>query len=204
MAREPRAPPALEPTAVSRRASAQPWSCSVSGSFRSATAIRGEPHAPSRVPRPRRSCGVTLTVETIRAGVGWPLTNVRRARAHAHDAGRLALQKEVEAALDDDSLWGRVAHVHVKDFDETHRDGNEPGTTSSRAKARSTSRPCSKPWGAAGIRRSRSRFPRSRPKLGGESRLQQLKPGSQAARGRSRLKSRHEVDRMRDHRPGVP
>jgi hypothetical protein len=96
-------------------------------------------------------CGVTLTVETIRAGVGWPLTNIRAPGHTTHDAGRLALQNEVEASLDDDTLWSRVAPVHVKDFDETLRDGNEPGTPSSRAKAGSTSRPCSKPCDAAGI-----------------------------------------------------
>ena len=97
------------------------------------------------------ACGVTLTVETIRAGVGSPLTNVCRAREHGSRCRATSASKRGRGGVRRRRLWGRVAHVNVKDFDETHRDGNEPGTPSSRAKARSTSRPCSKPCGAAGI-----------------------------------------------------
>ena len=76
------------------------------------------------------ACGLTLTVETIPAGVGSPLTNVRRAlerdsRCRATlDTEFLAFHGELEAALDDEALWARVAHIHVKDHDGTLRDGN--------------------------------------------------------------------------------
>jgi sugar phosphate isomerase/epimerase len=74
------------------------------------------------------ACGVTLAVETIPASVGSPLANVSRAleadsRCRATlDTEFLALYDELEAALEDDALWSRVAHVHVKDFDGTLRD----------------------------------------------------------------------------------
>src|SRR4029077_17870981 len=65
------------------------------------------------------AAGVTLTVETIPCSVGSPLENVRRA-LETDDRCRITLDTEflahhgqLEAALADDALWARVAHVHV-------------------------------------------------------------------------------------------
>jgi sugar phosphate isomerase/epimerase len=66
--------------------------------------------------------GVTLTVETIPCSVGSPLENVRRAvetdeRCRVTlDTEFLAHHDQLEAALDDEALWERVAHIHVKDY----------------------------------------------------------------------------------------
>ena len=156
------------------------------------------------------ACGVTLAVETIPATVGSPLANVSRAleadsRCRATlDTEFLALHDELEAALEDDALWGRVAHVHVKDFDGTLR------------RRHGTRRYLIPGEGAidfngvfealrrhryAGARHARGVGRHARGPNRREPAARRPNPGSRAARGRSRLKSRHEVDRMRDHRP---
>jgi len=77
------------------------------------------------------AAGVTLTVETIPCSVGSPLANVRRALA-ADDRCRatldtefLAHHGELGAALADDTLWERVAHLHVKDYAGALRDADD-------------------------------------------------------------------------------
>ena len=66
--------------------------------------------------------GLTLAVETIPCSVDSPLENVHRAieadeRCRVTlDTEFLALHGQLEAALADDVLWERVAHVHVKDY----------------------------------------------------------------------------------------
>jgi sugar phosphate isomerase/epimerase len=68
------------------------------------------------------SAGLKLAVETIPCSVGTPLESVHRAIACDKrccvtlDTEFLALHGQLEAALADDALWDRVAHVHVKDF----------------------------------------------------------------------------------------
>ena len=161
---------------------------------------RGEPRRnPSRAPSPETSdrrprfeenltllpecldlaeaCGVTLTVETIRAGVGSPLTNVCRAREHGSRCRATSASKRGRGGVRRRRLWSRVAHVHVKDFDETHRDGNgpalpHPGRRRDRRRGRARSRAAPRVY-----RRSRSRCPRSRPKLVGESRVTAAETG---------------------------
>jgi sugar phosphate isomerase/epimerase len=76
------------------------------------------------------AAGVTLAVETIPCSVGSPLENVRRAvdrddRCRVTlDTEFLARHGEVQAALSDDALWERVAHIHVKDYAGSLRDRN--------------------------------------------------------------------------------
>jgi sugar phosphate isomerase/epimerase len=77
------------------------------------------------------AAGVALTVETIPCSVGSPLANVHRA-LHADDRCRVTLDTEflahhgqVDAALADDALWERVAHIHVKDYAGGLRDGDD-------------------------------------------------------------------------------
>jgi len=66
--------------------------------------------------------GLTLAVETIPCAVASPLENVHRALEADErcrvtlDTEFLALHGQLEAALADDMLWQRVAHVHVKDY----------------------------------------------------------------------------------------
>jgi sugar phosphate isomerase/epimerase len=74
------------------------------------------------------AAGVTLAVETIPCSVGSPLENVRRA-LDRDDRCRVTLDTEflahhgqLAAALEDDSLWERVVHVHVKDYAGSLRD----------------------------------------------------------------------------------
>ena len=68
------------------------------------------------------AAGVTLTVETIPCSAGSPLANVHRAldaddRCRATlDTEFLAHHGELGAAVADDALWERVAHLHVKDY----------------------------------------------------------------------------------------
>ncbi|MEO8288524.1 MAG: TIM barrel protein [Chloroflexota bacterium] len=69
--------------------------------------------------------GVALAVETIPCTVGDPLTRIEQVLERdprccfTLDTEFLALHKEIEAALAADWLWqkGRVAHIHIKDFD---------------------------------------------------------------------------------------
>jgi sugar phosphate isomerase/epimerase len=68
------------------------------------------------------AAGATLTVETIPCSVASPLENVQRA-LETDDRCRVTLDTEflahhgqLEAALADDALWERVAHLHVKDY----------------------------------------------------------------------------------------
>ena len=77
------------------------------------------------------AAGVTLTVETIPCSLGSPLENVHRA-LDADDRCRITLDTEflayhgqLDAALADDALWERVAHLHVKDYAEALRDGDD-------------------------------------------------------------------------------
>jgi len=76
------------------------------------------------------AAGVTLAVETIPCSVGSPIENVRRAlerddRCRATlDTEFLAHHGQLGAALEDDSLWERVVHVHVKDYAGSLRDGD--------------------------------------------------------------------------------
>jgi sugar phosphate isomerase/epimerase len=66
--------------------------------------------------------GVTLTVETIPCSAGSPLRNAHRAiETDARcritlDTEFLAHHGQLDEALDDNALWERVAHVHVKDY----------------------------------------------------------------------------------------
>jgi sugar phosphate isomerase/epimerase len=76
------------------------------------------------------AAGVTLAVETIPCSAGSPLENVHRALERDErcrvtlDTEFLALHGQLDAAFDDDALWERVAHIHVKDFGGGLRDGN--------------------------------------------------------------------------------
>jgi len=76
------------------------------------------------------STGVTLAVETIPCSAGSPLENVHRAlerddRCRATlDTEFLARDGQLDAALADDGLWERVAHIHVKDYAGSLRDGS--------------------------------------------------------------------------------
>lgn len=73
--------------------------------------------------------GVTLAVETIPCSVGSPLENVHRAIDRDErcrvtlDTEFLAFHGQLDSALEDDALWERVAHIHVKDFSGSLRDG---------------------------------------------------------------------------------
>jgi sugar phosphate isomerase/epimerase len=74
------------------------------------------------------AAGVTLTVETIPCSAGSPLENVRRA-VETDDRCRVTLDTEflahhgqLDDALADDTLWERVAHLHVKDYSGALRD----------------------------------------------------------------------------------
>jgi sugar phosphate isomerase/epimerase len=74
------------------------------------------------------AAGVTLTVETIPCAAGSPLANVQRA-LETDDRCRVTLDTEflahhgqLDAALADDELWERVAHLHVKDYAGALRD----------------------------------------------------------------------------------
>jgi sugar phosphate isomerase/epimerase len=74
------------------------------------------------------AAGVTLTVETIPCSQASPLENVHRA-LEADDRCRITLDTEflahhgeLDAALADDALWERVAHLHVKDYGGALRD----------------------------------------------------------------------------------
>jgi sugar phosphate isomerase/epimerase len=72
--------------------------------------------------------GVTLAVETIPCSMGSPLENVRRALERDDrcrvtlDTEFLARHGQLGAALEDDSLWERIVHVHVKDYAGSLRD----------------------------------------------------------------------------------
>ena len=74
--------------------------------------------------------GVTLTIETIPCSAGSPLENVRRAvdtdeRCRVTlDTEFLAHHGQLGAALADDDLWQRVAHLHVKDYAGGLRDAD--------------------------------------------------------------------------------
>jgi sugar phosphate isomerase/epimerase len=73
--------------------------------------------------------GLLLAIETIPCSLGSPLANVHRAldrdqRCHVTlDTEFLARHGQLETALEDDALWNHVAHVHVKDYADTLRDG---------------------------------------------------------------------------------
>jgi sugar phosphate isomerase/epimerase len=74
------------------------------------------------------AAGVTLTVETIPCSIGSPLQNVHRA-IETDDRCRVTLDTEflahhgqLDAALADDALWERAAHLHVKDYAGALRD----------------------------------------------------------------------------------
>jgi sugar phosphate isomerase/epimerase len=72
--------------------------------------------------------GLLLAIETIPCSLGSPLENVHRAldrddRCHVTlDTEFLARDGQLEAALEDDLLWSRVAHIHVKDYADALRD----------------------------------------------------------------------------------
>ena len=74
--------------------------------------------------------GLALAIETIPCSVGSPLENVHRALDRDDrcrvtlDTEFLARHGQLTAALEDDALWQRVAHVHVKDYADTLRDGD--------------------------------------------------------------------------------
>jgi len=80
--------------------------------------------------------GLNLAVETIPCSLGSPLENVHRAvetdeRCRVTlDTEFLAWHGQLDAALADDALWERVAHIHVKDFAGTAelRGGKGPQT----------------------------------------------------------------------------
>ena len=201
-------------TAASRRRSARRSSCSTSGTSGRRPPARGEPRAPARLPRRRRDVRLDPCRRDHPVLVGSPLENVHRAldaddRCRATlDTEFLALHGQLEAALADDVLWERVAHVHVKDYAGALRDalGNavlpDPGRGRDRLRERLRSAPTARVRG----RRSRSR---SRPSPRTERRRERLRQAESwlavAARGCCPFEVPARNDRMRhDTRPGGP
>ena len=99
------------------------------GSFPSATGVSPRTSRCSRTAStsPRLPASRSRSRRFL-ARVGSPLENVRRALERDDrcrvtlDTEFLAHHAELDAALADDALWERVAHIHVKDYAGSLRD----------------------------------------------------------------------------------